>query len=326
MSEDRETWTKGTAALYRRAGRELAWDPRVHSAAGVIIYGLHAEALYRWRTGETTAESLDGVKLELLDPLATYAAAHVGTYRMLCTADWVERRQEWLHQRVQELIADPPPADTVEEAAYRTVATQKALAVAGDHHVPRAVLAGAAAVARLRRHSRSDAEGSTEDQIEAMARHDPAIAAAWEDLDEAGRRGPGNWVIDQWDAICEAAEELAGLTVAATAPVTIEQRVAIVRHEVRHGMMRRAHDPEFFEGRESGRRAALEYTESVAEGLARWEAAGGDPDGADAAMVAHVDADPAAIAAEVDTLITAGAREKLRSAIRARWAQLALPS
>ncbi|MBN7296599.1 hypothetical protein [Mycobacteroides abscessus] len=325
MSEDREPWTKGTAALYRRAGRELAWDPRVHSAAGVIIFGLHAEALYRWRTGGTAAESLDGVRLELLDPLATYAAAHVGTWRMLSTADWVERQQEWLHQRVQGLISDPPPADTAEEAAYRTAATQKALAVAGDRHVARAVLAGAAAVARLRRHTRGDVYGSTEDQIREMALSDPVIAAAWDDLDEAGRRGPGGWVIDQWDEICCKAEELAALTAAATSPITTEQRIAIARHEVRHGMLRGVRDDlALGVEHERARVAVIAYTEALVEGLVRWEASGGEPGGAHEAMRLHAETDSAAVDAE--TLMTPGARERLRDTVIARWAQLAPPA
>ncbi|WP_280833165.1 hypothetical protein [Mycolicibacterium frederiksbergense] len=55
--------------------RELAWDSNIHSAAGVIIYGLHAEALYWWHTGKTAAKSLGGVRLEPMDPLAMYAPA-----------------------------------------------------------------------------------------------------------------------------------------------------------------------------------------------------------------------------------------------------------
>lgn len=327
MSEETTPWSIGTAGLYRRAGQELAADPSNHSAAGVIIHGLMAEALYLRHTG-TSASSLDEVRVQLLDHgAAACAAEQVGAYRTMCTATWVGQQEQWLHQRVRELALDPPRADTPEETAYRAAATQLAMLAYGPgHDLCYAVVAGAAAVARLRRWS-SSIGGDIEDQIEAEAKTDTLTAVAWANLPADHREGPTTWVFSAWDEIQCAAREQMTLTTVMDAPVTVEQRVAIARHEVRHGLLRNLRGG--FGG--TGDRvevcnAAIEYTESAAEALVRWEADGGDPAGADAAMLAHVDADPVVIATEVGTLFTARARDRLRGVVRERWAQLAPPA
>lgn len=314
-------WPKSAGHLYRRAGQELARE-QGQDTAGVITAGTDAEYLYRWQVGEHTAESPGWLHLEMLlgDAIATRAAEDVGTVRALWIREWICQLGVPMTERVQRMPSDPPPADTPEESAYRTVATHNALTVASDHHVARAVLAGAAAVARLRRHTRGDVEASTEEQIEATTLHDPVIAAAWDELDAAGRRGPGNWVVDQWDVICSAADELAVLTIAATAPATVEQRIAIAQHEVRHGMLAKARDCEG-EGLQQGYRSVSAYGEALAEGRVRWEANGGAPDGTQEAMRLHADA----VAEASGVMLSDESRTILLNAVIARWPQLAPP-
>lgn len=315
-------WPKGAGHLYRRAGQEIAREAG-HDAAGVIVGGTVAEFLYRVKVGEHTAETPGLAHLELMlgDTLATRAAEEAGTIRVLTFIEWLAVQGVPMTERVERMLADPPPADTVEEAAYRTVATQMALPVAADHHVARAVLAGAAAVARLRRHTRGDATGSTEDQLQLMAQADPTVAAAWDGLDDAGRRGPGNWTIHCWDEICCKAEELAVLTTAATAPATVEQRIAIAQHEVRHGMLAKARDCEG-EGLQQGYRSVSAYGEALVEGRVRWEANGGAPDGAQEAMRLHADA----VAEASGVMLSDESRTILLNAVTDRWTQLAPPA
>jgi hypothetical protein len=311
-------------AAYRQAGRELAREQGLITA-GVVHAGTLATAGRRRELGLVTASVAEAI-LEACcgDVLITAAAQELDAF----TAAWVERwfSQNWecVGERVARLRADPPPADTAEESAYRTVAAAAALGVASDHRVARSLLAGAAAVARLRRHGRSDVTGSTEDQIVVMAQSDPAVAAAWDELNDDGRHGPGSWVIHCWNDICSAAEELAALTAAATAPITVEQRVAIARHEVVHGMLRGVRDPSSLGAEhERARVAVIAYTEAAAEALARWEAGGGSPEDAAEAMQLHAEADMAAAGAQA--LVTPDARARLRDTVIERWAQLAPP-
>lgn len=318
-------WSVGNADLYRRAGQELAADPSNHSAAGVILHGLFAEALYRWHTG-SSAVSLDEVRMQLLDRgVAACAAEQVCAYRTMSTASWIGQQEQWLHQRVQELALDPPPVDRPEEAAYRAAATQLGMLAYGENvNLCYAVVAGAAAVARLQRLNHADVDGDIEDQIAAAAKTDPLLAVAWADMPDEHHSGPVQWVLTAWDEIVAAAEELAALTAAADTPATVEQRIAIARHEVTHGMLRGVRDTGD-ERLRQGYPAVRAYTEAVAEGLVRWEDSGGSPDGADQAMQAHADADPAVVASDLDRMLTPAARDKLREAIRDRWAQLAPP-
>lgn len=201
-----ETTTQSIDA-YRRAGRAIGLEQGC-TAAGVIFAGSCAEYLYRWQVGATAADTPAETLLEVLcgDPLATRAGDELGIVAVTRITNWISVNWSVVEERAQ---THPPDTGTAEESAYRTVATQMALDVAVNHQVARSVLAGAAAVARLRRHSRSDVEGSTEDQIAEMTKTDPVVAAAWGELDEKGRRGPGDWVIKHWDEIAAAAEELA---------------------------------------------------------------------------------------------------------------------
>lgn len=200
-----------SVAAYRRVGREIGREQRC-TAAGVLFAGVCAEYLHRWQRGATTADTPAETLLEALcgDTLATRAGDELGIVTNTRITNWISTNWSLVEERARLLVGDSDP-DTAEEAAYRTVATQMALAVADDHHVARAVLAGAAAVARLRRHTRSDVTGSTEDQLFEMTETDPALAAAWDELDENGRQGASAWVISRWGEIASAAEELAVL-------------------------------------------------------------------------------------------------------------------
>ncbi|ORA27393.1 hypothetical protein [Mycobacterium aquaticum] len=315
-------WPKGAAALYRRAARELARE-QGQDSAGVVAAGTAAEYLYRWRVGEHHVDSPGELHLEVLhtDALAACAAETVGTARSLQIVEWISQLGVVMTERVQRWLLEPPlDTDTPLEAAYRSVATEKVVLTADCHRVALGVVAGAAAVARLRRHNRSDVEGSTEDQIVEMACSDPLLAVAWGELDETQRRGPGSWVVSQWNEISEAAEELAALTAAVNAPATVEQRIAIARHEVTHGLLWRARDTED-EGLQQGYRSISVYGEALAEGLARWEDADGSPEGAQEAMRLHADA--AADAAGV--MLSDDSRNALLNAVHERWPQLAPP-
>ncbi|CPR69609.1 hypothetical protein [Mycobacteroides abscessus] len=300
-----ETTTQSIDA-YRRVGREIGREQGC-TAAGVVFAGVCAEYLHRWQSGATTANTPAETLLEVLcgDPLATRAGDELGIVAVTRITNWISVNWDLVEERAQ-LLAVTRDADASEEAAYRTVATQMALDVAVDHHVARSVLAGAAAVARLRRHTRSDVEGSTEDQIAEMAQTDPAVAAAWDELDEKGRRGPGNWVIKQWDEIAAAAEELAALTAAADTPPTVEQQVAIARHEVAN-WLRQTKLPA----------CGTAYAAAAAEGRVRWLAAGGTDEDEDAVMAGFAAGDPAA--AEAHTAFTPEARELIRRRVRELW-------
>ncbi len=205
-----ETTTQ-TIDAYRSVGREIGREQGC-TAAGVLFAGTCAEYLHRWQSGATTADTPAETLLEALcgDPLATRAGDELGVVAVTRITNWVSVNWHIVGERVR-LLVDAEGADTAEEVAYRTVASQMALAVANDHRVARAVLAGAAAVARLRRHSRSDIEGSAEDQLAEMAETDPAVAAAWDELNEKGRRGVSSWVISRWSEIVSSAEELVAL-------------------------------------------------------------------------------------------------------------------
>lgn len=213
----------------RMVGREHGGSTAVVLLNGVLATCLRHEEL---ETGEAIATSKALTEELCGDSLAIAAAAELGLVRSLCLANWLSDNWAFITERVGDALADPPPADTAEESAYRAVAGQMTLTVDTDHRVARAVLAGAAAVARLRRHTRSDVQGSTEDQIEAMAQTDPVIAAAWDELDEADRRGPGTWVIHNWDEICCAAEELTELNTTAARRMLAEQRMEILEREM----------------------------------------------------------------------------------------------
>lgn len=237
MSE--QLGVQDVTVAYRRAAQAVA---REHGFAttGVIINGAIAAGLRRreLESGEATATAEALAEQLCEDSLVTAAADELGVVRTLSVATWLSDNWSGITERAAAAPVGQAFADTPEEAAYRSVAAQMALPVAGDHRVARAVLAGAAAVARLRRHSRSDVEGSTEDQLREMAETDPAVAAAWDELDDADRRGPGNWVIGQWDEICEAAEELAALNSTARLWMRAEQRMEILEREMENDTAR----------------------------------------------------------------------------------------
>lgn len=299
-----ETTTQ-SVATYEYVGRLVAREHR-RSAAAVIYCGLVAGLLRRLEltTGAAVASSDDIIEALCGDRLGNAAADELGLQSSLWHLNWIARGWDHITCRASEVQV--PELATVEESAYRTVATQMALDVAVDHHVARSVLAGAAAVARLRRHSRSDVEGSTEDQIAEMAQTDPAVAAAGGELDEEGRRGPGDWVIKQWDEIAAAAEELAALTTAADTPPTVEQQVVIARHEVAN-WLRQTKLPA----------CGTAYAAAAAEGRVRWLAAGGTDEDEDAVMAGFAAGDPAA--AEAHTAFTPEARELIRRRVRELW-------
>lgn len=315
-------WPEQSANLYRRAGQELAADPSNHSAAGVILHGVFAEALYLWRTGSTSGESLDEVRLQLLDRgVAACAAEQVCAYRTMSTASWVGQHEQWLHQRVRELVLDAPLADTAEEAAYRAAATQLGMLAYGENvDLCYAVVAGAAAVARLQRFSRADVEGDIEDQIADAAKADPLLAVAWAHMPADHRGGPVQWVFSAWEEIRCAAEELVALDQVAHAPISVEQRIAIVRHEVTHGLLAKARDIED-DRLQQGYRSVKTYGEALAEGRVRWEAAGGSPEGAQQAMRLHADT----VADAEGVMLSDESRNTLLNAVHERWAQLAPP-
>ncbi|SIH16323.1 hypothetical protein [Mycobacteroides abscessus] len=291
---------------YRRAGRAIGREQGC-TAAGVIFAGVCAEYMYRSQIGATGMDNPAETLIEVLcgDALGIRAGDELGIVASVRITNWVSVNWSIIEERAQ-LLADTPAADTAEESAYRTVATQMALSVADEHHVAVSVVAGAAAVARLRRHTSSDVEGSTEDQIAEMAQTDPALAAAWDELDETVRRGPGSWVIHRWGDICAAAEELASLTTAADTPPTVEQQVAIARHEVAN-WLRQTKLPA----------CGTAYAAAAAEGRVRWLAAGGADEDEDAVMAGFAAGDPAAV--EAHTAFTPEARELIRRRVRELW-------
>lgn len=291
---------------YRRAGRAIGREQGC-TAAGVIFAGVCAEYMYRSQIGATGMDNPAETLIEVLcgDALGIRAGDELGIVASVRITNWVSVNWSIIEERAQ-LLADTPAADTAEESAYRTVATQMALIVADEHHVAVSVVAGAAAVARLRRHTSSDVEGSTEDQIAEMAQTDPALAAAWDELDETVRRGPGSWVVHRWGDICAAAEELASLTTAADTPPTVEQQVAIARHEVAN-WLRQTKLPA----------CGTAYAAAAAEGRVRWLAAGGADEDEDAVMAGFAAGDPAAV--EAHTAFTPEARELIRRRVRELW-------
>ncbi|SLG53524.1 Uncharacterised protein [Mycobacteroides abscessus subsp. massiliense] len=291
---------------YRRAGRAIGREQGC-TAAGVIFAGVCAEYMYRSQIGATGMDNPAETLIEVLcgDALGIRAGDELGIVASVRITNWVSVNWSIIEERAQ-LLGDTPAADTAEESAYRTVATQMALSVADEHHVAVSVVAGAAAVARLRRHTSSDVEGSTEDQIAEMAQTDPALAAAWDELDETVRRGPGSWVIHRWGDICAAAEELASLTTAADTPPTVEQQVAIARHEVAN-WLRQTKLPA----------CGTAYAAAAAEGRVRWLAAGGADEDEDAVMAGFAAGDPAAV--EAHTAFTPEARELIRRRVRELW-------
>lgn len=291
---------------YRRAGRAIGREQGC-TAAGVIFAGVCAEYMYRSQIGATGMDNPAETLIEVLcgDALGIRAGDELGIVASVRITNWVSVNWSIIEERAQ-LLGDTPAADTAEEFAYRTVATQMALSVADEHHVAVSVVAGAAAVARLRRHTSSDVEGSTEDQIAEMAQTDPALAAAWDELDETVRRGPGSWVIHRWGDICAAAEELASLTTAADTPPTVEQQVAIARHEVAN-WLRQTKLPA----------CGTAYAAAAAEGRVRWLAAGGADEDEDAVMAGFAAGDPAAV--EAHTAFTPEARELIRRRVRELW-------
>lgn len=298
--------TEQSIDAYRRAGRAIGLEQGC-TAAGVVFAGVCAEYMYRSQIGATAMDNPAETLIEVLcgDALGIRAGDELGIVTSVRITNWVSVNWSIVEERSQ-LLAATLAADTSEEAAYRTVATQMALDVGVDRHVARSVLAGAAAVARLRRHTSSDVEGSTEGQIAEMAKTDPAVAAAWNELDEKGRRGPGNWVIKQWDEIAAAAEELAALTAAAHTRPTVEQQVAIVRHEVAN-WLRQTKLPA----------CGTAYAAAAAEGRVRWLAAGGTAEDEDAVMAGFAAGDPAAV--EAHTAFTPEARELIRRRVRELW-------
>lgn len=310
-------WPEGAAALYRRAAQELARE-QGQDSAGVVAAGTAAEYLYRWRVGEHHVDSPGELHLELLytDALAACAAETVGTVRSLQIVEWISQQGVAMTDLVQRWLLNPSDADTPQEAAYRTVATEKAVLIADRLHVAKAVVAGAAAVAFLRTGQRVGIEG----RIVAMADTDPLLNVAWGELAEAARRGPGDWVVSQWDEIRSSAEELAALTAAVDTPATVEQRIAIARHEVTHGLLSKARDIED-EGLRQGFRSVSAYGEALAEGRVRWEESGGAPDGAEEAMRLHADS----VADAEGVMLSDESRAVLLNAVSERWAQLAPP-
>lgn len=294
---------------YRRAGRAIGREQGC-TAAGVIFAGVCAEYMYRSQIGATGMDNPAETLIEVLcgDALGIRAGDELGIVASVRITNWVSVNWSIIEERAQ-LLADTPAADTAEESAYRTVATQMALIVADEHHVAVSVVAGAAAVARLRRHTSSDVEGSTEDQIAEMAQTDPALAAAWDELDETVRRGPGSWVVHRWGDICAAAEELASLTTVVEAPLRTDQRADIAKHEVKVWLAQfGVSEP------------AIAYAAAAAEGMVLWETCSSDPEMVDGYMdtIASVDAPG-------DNGMNDDVRAQCRQMIRDRWEQLAPP-
>jgi hypothetical protein len=319
-------------AAYRRAGQEIAREQRPNTAT-VIYAGVVADAACRWEAGRGDGgDTFAYVTIELLagDVLASRAAQELDAIDALRVSNWMLANHHATTERAQNILATEAmePRDTRREDSFATAAVEVA-AASGDIPARELAYVAACAAARCRAGDNWCAMSAEErdELLAATTLGNPVWVAGRDELPQwRVEKAPG-WVYERWALVESAAETLLAAQ-ASLRPVTVDQRITIARHEVRHGLWRSIRDGlDRLDAHNASKcRAVVEYTESVVEGLARWEAGGGDLSGADAAMAAHVDADPAAIAAEVDTLITAEARDRLRGLVRERWEQLAPPA
>ncbi|SIJ94113.1 hypothetical protein [Mycobacteroides abscessus] len=327
-------WPEQSAALYRRVAQECAREEPGTATAVVVFSGFYAEAKQRWRIGAVEAQNEAEARLGLLcgDLLATRAGNELHIRDVIGIGGWLDTNWMYVESRVNSLLrvqelADPVAlAEPVEERCH-AAAAMESIAAASDSTTAAMAWAGAVATSRVRLGDSwyGLSAGDRDDHLAEVVCGDPVWTAASEELDDDHRLGAARWVHERWDDICSAAEELVAITTVADTPATVEQRIAIARHEVTHGLLWRVRDVED-EGLRQGCRSVRTYTEATAEGLVRWEEAGGSPEGADEAMEAYADSDPAVVETEAHLMITDGARARLREAVRERWAQLAPPA
>ncbi|MCP2622069.1 hypothetical protein NLB33_04275 [Mycolicibacterium smegmatis] len=326
-------WPEQSAALYRRVAQECAREQPHTTTATVVFAGFYAEAKQRWRIGTVEAQNEAEARLELLcgDLLATRAGGELHIRDVLGVGGWLDTNWMYVESRVNSLLqvqelADPSATVGVAAERYYAASAMESLAAAPDSTTAAMAWAGAVATSRMRLGDSwySLSAGDRDAHLAEVVCGDPVWAAAGEELDDDHCRYAACWVHERWDDICAAAEELAALTAAAVTPVTVEQRIAIARHEVRNGMLHGLRNPSEEGGaHEQARAAVILYTEAAAEALVRWETVGGSPESADEAMRLH--AEDASAAVDAQAWITPAARDKLREAVRDRWTQLAPP-
>lgn len=324
-----QNWPQESARLYRRAAQECAREqPHATTTAVVVFAGFYAEAKQRWRIGAVEAQNEAEARLELLcgDLLATRAGDELHIRDVIGVGGWLDTNWPYVESRVNSLLqvqelADPlATVEAVGERCHATAAVES-IAAASDSTTAAMAWAGAVATSRVRLGD-SWYSLSADDRDAHLAEvvcGDPVWATAGEELDDDRRRYAARWVHEHWADICAAAEELAAAE-SSHAPATTEQRIEISRHEVTHGLLWRVRDVDD-EGLQQGYRSVRVYGEALAEGLVRWEAAGGSLEGADEAMKAHADA-----AADVaGAMLSDDSRSVLLNAVRDRWTQLAPP-
>ncbi|SLJ23450.1 Uncharacterised protein [Mycobacteroides abscessus subsp. abscessus] len=316
-------------AAYRRAGQEIAREQPNVTTATVIYAGVIAETAHRWETGRGDGgDTFAYVTIEMLagDVLASRAAQELDAIDALRVSNWMLANHGVTTEQAQNILATEAmeSRDTRREDSFATAAVEVA-AASGD--VPARELAYVAACAAARCRAGDNWEALTaeerEELLAATTLGHPVWVTGRDQLPRWRQDKTPHWVYERWGQIEAGAETLIAAQ-ASLAPVNVEQRVAIARHEVRHGIWKHLRDglDRLDAGDARKCTVIVEYTESVAEGLVRWEAGGGDPGGADAAMAAHVATD---LAADADTVMTADARDRLRGLVRERWTQLAPP-
>lgn len=308
-------WPEQSAALYRRVAQECAREQPHTTTATVVFAGFYAEAKQRWRIGTVEAQNEAEARLELLcgDLLATRAGGELHIRDVLGVGGWLDTNWMYVESRVNSLLqvqelADPSATVGVAAERYYAASAMESLAAAPDSTTAAMAWAGAVATSRMRLGDSwySLSAGDRDAHLAEVVCGDPVWAAAGEELDDDHCRYAACWVHERWDDICAAAEELASLTTAADTPPTVEQQVAIARHEVAN-WLRQTKLPA----------CGTAYAAAAAEGRVRWLAAGGADEDEDAVMAGFAAGDPAAV--EAHTAFTPEARELIRRRVRELW-------